>query len=88
MKPFILVGLFTGLLTVSSPALRGQNRIPAHPALAFSSFLGGNGGGYDSEQAMSVAVGTDGNCYVAGNTSSTNFPVTQWLGPQARLALL
>lgn len=43
------------------------------PALAYSSFLGGSG----SDAANAIAVDGAGNVYVAGETTSTNFPVTQ-----------
>ena len=46
-------------------------------ALTYSTFLGGSGssgGGYDS--AMGIAVDGSGDAYVAGFTSSSNFPAT------------
>lgn len=39
--------------------------------LLWSTFLGGEG----NENAYGIAVASDGNCYVAGLTRSTNFPV-------------
>jgi hypothetical protein len=44
--------------------------------LIFSTYLGGSGGatGYP-ESASSIAVDTSGNAYIAGSTSSKNFPV-------------
>jgi len=42
------------------------------PVLAYSTFLGGSG--YDTGNA--ITVDTAGNAYVAGQTSSTDFPVT------------
>jgi len=41
-------------------------------ALAYSSYLGGSGGGFESADA--IAVGGDGSVYLTGSTSSTNFP--------------
>jgi hypothetical protein len=40
-------------------------------ALVFSTYLGGSG----SENAGSIAMDDTGNCYVGGDTTSTNFPV-------------
>ncbi len=40
-------------------------------ALAFSTFLGGSG----SDQASTLAVDSAGNVWLAGSTSSTNFPL-------------
>lgn len=42
------------------------------PTLSFSTYLGGSG----AERARGVAVDGSGNVYVAGFTSSMNFPVT------------
>jgi len=45
---------------------------PAGSAILFSTFLGGS----FAQAASGVAVDTAGNVYVAGTTSSTDFPVT------------
>jgi hypothetical protein len=45
--------------------------------ILYSTYLGGTGGsGAAPEQANAVAVDSGGNAYLAGVTSSTNFPVT------------
>src|SRR3990172_5536781 len=41
-------------------------------SLVYSTYLGGN----DVEQAFAIALDINGNAYVTGSTSSTNFPVT------------
>jgi hypothetical protein len=46
---------------------------PTGTALIYSTYLGGSGG----DAGASIAVDTGGNAYVAGQTRSTNFPVTQ-----------
>lgn len=45
---------------------------PTGSALVYSTFLGGNG--YD--EAWAIAVDEAGHAYVAGDTTSTNFPTT------------
>lgn len=45
---------------------------PAGTETLYSSYLGGGGG----EQARALALDAAGNWYLAGNTSSNNFPVT------------
>lgn len=42
------------------------------PTVDYATYLGGNGTDY----AEGIAVDSSGNAYVAGNTSSTNFPTT------------
>ena len=51
--------------------------MPAGNALVFSTYLGGSSG-YAGlpEQGNAIAVDASGNIYVAGTTSSLNFPVT------------
>jgi hypothetical protein len=44
-------------------------------AIAYSTYLGGNG----DDLAYDIAVDTSGNAYVAGSTSSANFPVVNSL---------
>jgi hypothetical protein len=46
---------------------------PNGTALVYSTYLGGSGG----DTGNAIAVDTSGNLYVAGRTSSTDFPVTQ-----------
>lgn len=45
---------------------------PTGSELVYSTFLGGNG----SDEAWAIAVDEAGHAYVAGDTTSTNFPVT------------
>jgi hypothetical protein len=42
------------------------------PVVAYSTYLGGSG----NDQGIGIAVDAAGNAYVAGNTTSTNFPTT------------
>ena len=56
-------------------------------ALTYSTFLGGSGnsgGGYDG--AMGIAVDASGDAYVAGFTSSSNFPATPGAFQRTNLA--
>ena len=58
---------------------------PAGSALEYSTYLGGNGPstcyseavGSQADHATGIAIDTDGDAYVTGCTSSTNFPVTK-----------
>jgi uncharacterized protein (TIGR03437 family) len=45
---------------------------PTGTALVYSTYLGGN----DNDQGNAIAVDSSGNAYIAGSTSSSNFPVT------------
>ncbi len=45
---------------------------PSGATLVFSTFLGSN----ENDRGRAVAVGSDGSVYVAGETNSTDFPVT------------
>jgi hypothetical protein len=47
-----------------------RERLIIDPALAYSTYLGGNG----SDDLFGIAVDTSGNAYVVGQTTSTNFP--------------
>ena len=53
---------------------------PTGTALVYSTLLGGSGRSYDGIQlgdsAAGLAVDASGNAYIAGQVSSTNFPVT------------
>jgi hypothetical protein len=51
--------------------------LPGGNALVFSTYLGGTSGFAGlPEQGQAIAVDSTGNIYVAGTTSSSNFPVT------------
>lgn len=54
----------------------------AGSALTYSTYLGGSG----SDSALAVAVDTLGDAYVAGYTSSTDFPVANALQPASATA--
>ena len=57
----------------------------AGDALLFSTFLGGNGGALGAPEAgQAIAVDPDGNAYVAGVTSSADFPLAQPLQSSLR----
>ena len=42
--------------------------------LAYSTYLGGNG----SDAGNGIAIDSSGNVYIAGDTTSSNFPVNSW----------
>jgi hypothetical protein len=45
------------------------------PVLAYSTYLGGTGGGSGGDIAYGIAVDAAGNAYIAGTTYSSDFPV-------------
>jgi|GEM_PF-1335893 len=51
---------------------------PQGTAIVYSTYLGGSNG---NETATGIAVDADGNAYVAGVTSATDFPTTNLLQP-------
>jgi hypothetical protein len=63
------------------------SKIDVSGALAYSTFLGGNGSREGGETGYAVAL-KSGNIYVAGTTGSTDFPVTsQAVQPDCRECL-
>lgn len=50
---------------------------PSGTTLIYSTYLGGNG----DDQSPNVAVDTSGNAYIAGGTTSTNFPMVNAIQP-------
>jgi hypothetical protein len=65
---FLLACLITLLFAPINPVSADDEQ----PTLAFSTYLGGDG----NEFGEDIAVDDDGNIYVVGSTSSTNFPAT------------
>ncbi|MEJ7605749.1 MAG: SBBP repeat-containing protein [Bryobacteraceae bacterium] len=61
-----------------SPYDRRQTLV-IDPVLTYSSFLGGSG----RDDAAAIALGANGSIYIAGNTTSVNFPVTSAVVQQA-----
>lgn len=57
--------------SVGSNTLTQNNYIAVIPQI-YSSYLGGS----SSDQGYSITVGKNGNIYITGRTSSTNFPTT------------
>jgi hypothetical protein len=49
---------------------------PDGSSLAYSTYLGGAGGGYGSDRGFAVAVDSSGSAYVTGSTISDDFPTT------------
>jgi hypothetical protein len=61
--------------------------LPGGNALVFSTYLGGSSGFAGlPEQGQAIAVDAGGNIYVAGTTSSANFPVTSGTALQPTFA--
>lgn len=61
--------------------------LPGGNGLVFSTYLGGSGGFAGlPEQGQAIAVDAAGNIYVAGTTSSSNFPITASSALQATYA--
>jgi hypothetical protein len=58
----------TSLLGVSNAFVSKLN--PAGSALVYSTYLGGS----ETDQGLGIAVGSSGNAYVTGSTTSSNFP--------------
>jgi hypothetical protein len=56
---------------------------PTGSALVYSSYLGGSGadGSGNGTQAVALTIDSAGNAYVAGGTSSSNFPTVNALQP-------
>jgi hypothetical protein len=76
---FPLVSPLQGLLHGTSDAFVGKLN-PAGTALAYSTYLGGNGDDFGN----GVAVDSAGNVYVAGETQSSDFPtVASWQASHA-----
>ena len=91
----------TGIAGKDFPIRNGFQTVPAEPSngpelvdafvaklnangsdILYSSFLGGN----DADLAFSVAADAQGNAYLSGETSSTNFPITQGAARTTNLA--
>jgi hypothetical protein len=67
--------------TNHAAANRGLNAFvtklnPSGTALVYSTYLGGSGSSSGGDAASAISVDTAGNVYVAGQTFSTDFPVT------------
>jgi hypothetical protein len=60
-----------GVVTFSLPDYDTAQALVIDPVLEYSSYLGGSG----SEDSASVAVGADGDVYIAGYTTSPDLPV-------------
>jgi hypothetical protein len=66
------LGAFQTTFGGSSDAFVTKLNPAGSAPLVYSTYLGGNG----SESANGIGVDSSGNAYVAGSTSSTNFPTT------------
>lgn len=84
-------GTFPVTSGVIQSTLKGPQNIyvakilPSPPTLIYATYLGGNG----TDAPANIAVDGAGDAYIAGTTSSTNFPVTPTAyesGPEANSA--
>ncbi len=66
--PASVAGLGSAFVTALHPATAGSAQ------LVYSSFLGGNGANGGLDEAWSIATDGNGNAYVTGVTTSTDFP--------------
>ena len=64
------MGAAAGAPPGSFRARASVSQNPAAPALAYSTYLGGR----NTDRALAITVDDAGNAYIAGSTSSTNFP--------------
>ena len=66
--------------TFEVAAHKAEYAVIVDPTLLYSTFLGGSAGNdvysHNNEVANGIAVDGFGNAYVAGNTASTDFPIT------------
>lgn len=72
-----------GLVAFDLGARNRAHRLVVDPSLDFSTFLGGS----SADAANAVATDAAGSVYVAGETTSTNFPTTVGVVQPARASL-